>query len=83
MRIGIGARTARTPSGQEWRIGRRWSGRHISWWRKVHLGPAWPGDAADAVFATPDLGGFEDLGIAVVAPLATSMNGSATLPVLL
>jgi hypothetical protein len=56
MRIRIGSRRVRTPSGVEWRVGRQWSLRGLPRWRRVGIGKgaeqtldaAWSVPAVDA-----------------------------------
>lgn len=47
--VSVGARTVREPSGQEWRVGRRWISRRMPRWRKVRMGKVRAEDAADAL----------------------------------
>src|SRR6202035_1787387 len=70
-RVVMGARTIRTPSGQEWQVGRSWIGRRMPRWRQVRMGKFRNGkvgaaDAAEAVFSIPDFGGIDDLGAAIL-----------------
>jgi hypothetical protein len=52
-------------------------------WRKARVGEIRPGDAADAVFSVPDLGGFDDLGAAVLALIAVVVIAIVVIPLLL
>jgi hypothetical protein len=70
-----------TPSGQEWRVGRRWSTLRMPRWRKVRMGKPDAGDAAEAVvLAVPDL---DDLGAAALALLAVVVVAVVVIPLLL
>jgi hypothetical protein len=51
----FGARTVQTPSGEEWRVGRRWMTRGLPRWRKVPVGTA----TTEAALSTPDFGGMD------------------------
>ncbi len=52
-------------------------------WRKTRIGKIRPGDAADAVFSVPDLGGIDDLGVAALALLALVVVAIVVVPLLL
>lgn len=52
-------------------------------WRKARFGKIGPGDAANAVFSVPDIGGFDDLGVAVLALLAVVVVAIIVIPLLL
>ncbi len=84
----IGSRVVRTPSGQEWRVGRRWIGRPMPRWRKLSRrktsnGEARPLDAAEVLFSVPDLGGIDDLGAAIVILGAIVVIAIVVVPLLL
>ncbi len=84
----IGARTIQSPSGQEWRIGRRWIGRPIPRWRKMrsrktHKADGGRIDAAEALFSVPDFNGLDDLGAAVFIVLALVVIALVLVPLLL
>lgn len=52
-------------------------------WRKARMGKIRPGDAAEAVFTVPDLGGLDDLGVAVLVLLAVVVVALVVIPLLL
>jgi hypothetical protein len=84
----IGARTIRAPSGQEWRIGRRWIGRSMPRWRKMRSRKSRKTDggridAAEALFSVPDFNGLDDLGTAVFIALALVVIALVLVPLLL
>ncbi|MFZ1153423.1 MAG: hypothetical protein WAN93_00815 [Solirubrobacteraceae bacterium] len=83
MKIRVGAHSVRTPSGQEWRVGRRWSTRRMPRWRKARMVEARPGEAAEAVLTVPDAGGLDDIGVAVLALLAVVVVVIVVIPLLL
>jgi hypothetical protein len=51
-------------------------------WRKARMGKVHPGDAAEAVFIVPDVGG-EDIGVALLALLAVVVLAIVVIPLLL
>lgn len=83
MGVHIGARSVRTPTGQEWRVGRRWSARRLPRWRKTRIGKARAEDAAEALFTVPDLGGLDDLGMAVLVLGALVVVAVVVIPLVL
>ncbi len=52
-------------------------------WRKVRMGKMHPSDAAEAVFTVPDVGGLDDIGVAVLALLAVVVLAIVVIPLLL
>jgi hypothetical protein len=52
-------------------------------WRKARRGKIRPGDTAEAVFTVPDLGGLDDLGVAVLVLLAVVVVAIVVIPLLL
>jgi hypothetical protein len=52
-------------------------------WRKARIGKMRQGDAAEAVFTVPDVGGLDDLGVAVLALLAVVVVAIVVIPLLL
>jgi hypothetical protein len=86
--LSLGARTVRTPSGQEWRVGRRWIGRPLPRWRKMRSRKAHKSgggriDAAEALFSVPDFNNLDDLGAAVLVVLALVVIALVVIPLLL
>lgn len=79
----IGSRVARTPAGVEWRVGRRWVGRGLPHWRKVRFGKRRAGEAAEAVLMLPDVGDFDDIGVAVLVVVAFAVIAIVMVPLLL
>lgn len=61
MRISVGSRRVRMPSGVEWRVGRQWSPRRLPRWRRVSLGKGGAEQTLDAVLSIPpvNVGSFE------------------------
>jgi hypothetical protein len=47
------------------------------------MGKIHPGDAAEAVFTVPDVGGLDDIGVAVLALLAVVVVAIVVIPLLL
>lgn len=82
MRVRLGARTVRTPTGVEWRVGRRLISRRMPRWRKVRMGKVRAGDAAE-VLTIPDLGGLDDIGAAVLIIAALAVVAVVVIPLLL
>lgn len=52
-------------------------------WRKVRMGEMRPGDAAEAVFMVPDVGGLDNLGAAVIVLLGVVVVAIVVVPLLL
>ena len=73
----------RTPFGEEWRVGRRWSNRRLPRWRKARVGNVGPTDAAEAVFTIPGPDGLDELGVAVLALVAITVAAVIVIPLLL
>lgn len=84
----IGARVVRTPSGQEWRVGRRWIGRPMPRWRKLRIRKTEEGkgsriDTAEVLFSVPDFGGIDDLGAAFLLLAAIIVIAIVVIPLML
>lgn len=81
MRPRFGARRVRTPTGEEWRVGRRWANRPMPRWRKLRR-PRLSGEgAADAIFSVPD--SLDDLGLALLLLAAAAALVVVVVPLLL
>lgn len=52
-------------------------------WRKARMGKAHAGEAAEAIFTVPDLGGLDDLGATVLVLLAAVVVAIVVIPLLL
>jgi hypothetical protein len=52
-------------------------------WRKARMGKIRPGDAAEAVFTVPDVGGLDDIGAAMLVLLAVVVLAIVVIPLLL
>jgi hypothetical protein len=52
-------------------------------WRKARIGKPHAGDAAEAIFTVPDLGGLDDLGMAALVLLALVVLAVVVIPLLL
>ncbi len=52
-------------------------------WRKARMGKIRPGDAAEAVFMVPDVGGLDDFGAAALVLLAVVVVAIVVVPLLL
>lgn len=78
----LGARAVRTPSGEEWRVGRRWIGRRMPRWRRVKMGAIHEEEAAN-VLSIPDFGGIDDLGAAILILAAVVVVAIVVVPLLL
>ncbi len=83
MAWNVGARSVRTPSGQDWRVGRRWSRRRMPRWRKARLGETHPADVAEGFLSIPDLTDLDGLGIAFLALLTLAVAAFVIVPLLL
>ncbi|HEX5853946.1 MAG TPA: hypothetical protein VFY36_12745 [Solirubrobacteraceae bacterium] len=79
MLIQVGARTLRTPSGEEWRVGRRWIGRELPRWRKVRVGKL-GNDAASYMPGAVDL---EELGLGFAILIGGVVVAVVLIPLLL
>jgi hypothetical protein len=64
-------------------VGRSWSNRRVPRWRKARIGKTRAGDAAEAIFTVPDIGGLDDLGVAVLVLLALMVVAVVVIPLLL
>lgn len=64
-------------------MGRRWGARRMPRWRKARIGKTRAGDAAEAIFTVPDLGGLDDLGMVVLVLLALVVVAVVVVPLLL
>jgi hypothetical protein len=74
----LGSRSARTPAGEEWRVGRRWVMRERPHWRKVPTGKA----AVEAL-SVPDIEGPDDLGVTLVVIFGAVVVAVIIIPLLL
>jgi hypothetical protein len=74
----IGSTSASTPTGEEWRIGRRWVTRGRPRWRAVPTGKA----TAEA-FSVPDIGGPDDLAATLATILGAVVIAVIIIPLLL
>jgi hypothetical protein len=74
----IGSRSVSTPTGEEWRIGRRWVTRGLPRWRTVPAGKA----TAEA-FSVPDIGGPDDLAATLAIILGAVVIAVIIIPLLL
>ncbi len=52
-------------------------------WRKARMGKIRPGDAAEAVFTVPDVGGLDDIGAALLVLLGVVVLAIVAIPLLL
>ncbi len=78
----VGTSTVRTPAGEEWRVGRLWLNRSMPRWRKLRMGKVGADDAAEAAFL-PDIGGLEELGLAILIGIAVVVLAIVVIPLLL
>jgi ABC-type antimicrobial peptide transport system permease subunit len=74
----LGSRSVRTPSGEDWQVGRRWITRGLPRWRKV---PA--GRTTGEALSLPDIGGPEDLVISIAVILGAIVVAAILIPLLL
>jgi hypothetical protein len=74
----LGSSSVRTPAGDEWRVGRRWVTRERPRWRKVPTSKA----AAEAL-SMPDIGGMDDLAVALAVILGAVVFAVILIPLLL
>jgi hypothetical protein len=81
MRLGVGGRVVQTPSGQQWRVGRRWINRELPRWRKVRL----DGASSDAAWSMPmpDGGSLDDIGVALLVLVGAVIVAVILIPLLL
>jgi hypothetical protein len=70
-----------TPSGQEWRVGRRWINRELPRWRKVRL----DGVSSEAAWSIPmpDGGSLDDIGLALLVLVGAVVVAVILIPLLL
>jgi hypothetical protein len=78
MMLRVGARLIQTPSGEEWRVGRRWLTRGLPRWRKVPAGKA----TAEAL-SMPDAGGPGDLAATMLIAVGAMVVAVIVIPLLL
>jgi hypothetical protein len=76
MRLQIGGRVVQTPSGQEWRIGRRWINRELPRWRKARVGRT----SRDAALSAPIP---DDIGLALLVLVGALVAAVIVIPLLL
>jgi hypothetical protein len=74
----LGQGSVRTPSGVEWRIGRRWLSRPLPRWRSLPAGKA----TAEA-FSMPDAGGPDEFATGLVILLGVVVVAVVLIPLLL
>lgn len=74
----LGSSSACTPSGEQWRVGRRWVTRGLPRWRKVPAGKA----TAEAL-GLPDVQGPEDLAVALAVTVGVLVVAVVLIPLLL
>lgn len=81
MRLRVGARVVKTPSDQEWQVGRRWINRELPRWRKVRVG----GASSDAAWSMPmpDGGSLDDIGLALLILVGVLVVAVILIPLLL
>lgn len=82
MAIRLGSRRVRTPSGTEWRVGRRWTSRGLPRWRRLHLGQAADRAAEKAWFVPVDVGSLDDLGLLLGGILVAIVIAVVVIPLL-
>ncbi len=74
----LGTRSASTPAGEEWRVGRRWITRGRPRWRRV---PA--GKATGEALSLPDIGDPQDLAATLAIILGAVVVAAIVIPLLL
>ncbi len=77
------SRRARTPSGVEWRVGRRWISRGLPRWRGVRRGQDVDEVFDDAWFVPIDAASIDDLGVLLGGILAAIVIALVLIPLLL
>jgi hypothetical protein len=85
MTIHLGSRPLKTPSGAEWRVGRRWTPRGLPRWRRVDVGRGaeWVAERTPSnvdIFGVPS---FEDLGALAVLAVAVVIVAVVVVPLVL
>lgn len=81
----LGSRRLKTPSGVEWRVGRRWAPRGLPRWRRVDVGKGaeWVAERTPAnvdIFGAPS---FEDLGALAALAVAVIVIAVVVVPLVL
>jgi hypothetical protein len=67
-----------TPSGDEWRVGRRWVTRGLPRWRRMSTRKT-----AGEVLSVPDIGGPDDLAVTLAIIVGTVVVAVIVIPLLL
>lgn len=80
----FGSRRVKTPSGAEWRVGRKWLSRGLPRWRRVKLGEG-SERALDVAWSVPpiDVGSFENLEALIAVIVAAVVIAVVVIPLLL
>jgi hypothetical protein len=83
MTVRVGSRRVRTPSGVEWRVGRRWASRDLPRWRRIGVEHA-AEPAIDGAWYLPiDVGPLEDLGLVLAGIVIVIVVIVIVIPLLL
>lgn len=84
MRIRVGSRRVKTPSGTEWQVGRQWISRGLPRWRRVRLGEG-SEQTLDAAWSVPviDVGSFDSLEVLLGGIVAAVVIAVIVIPLLL
>ncbi|MDE3069231.1 MAG: hypothetical protein KGJ43_00700 [Acidobacteriota bacterium] len=79
---GAASRSVTTPSGAQWRVGRRWIGRGLPRWRRISVRGA-GANTADAISYMPDFGNIDDLGLELAILVGALVVAVVIVPLLL
>jgi hypothetical protein len=85
MTMHIGSRRLKTPSGAEWRVGRRWVARRLPRWRRVDVGRGaeWVAERTPSNVDIFGVQSFEDLGVLAALAVAVVVIAVVIVPLVL
>lgn len=83
--IHLGSRRLKTPSGAEWRVGRRWAPRGLPRWRRVDVGKGaeWVAERTPANVDILGAPSFEDLGALAALAVGVIVIAVVVVPLVL
>jgi len=79
VRIRIPGRSVTSPSGEQWRVGRRWLPRPLPRWRRMRVGTS----VDDAAWSITDIGSLEDLPVVLLVGVGALVLLVVLIPLLL
>jgi hypothetical protein len=83
MTVRVGSRRIKTPSGVEWRVGRRWASRGLPRWRRIGIEHAAEPAIDGAWYFPVDVGPLEDFGLVLAGIVALIVVIVIVIPLLL